>query len=240
MAELDLNTSVGRWVAEEPTASRVFEALHIDYGLGGEKSLSQACAELHVDPQEMLWELAKATADGVMESAFDCSEASLAALCDHIEQTHHAYLKRELPRLKKLVANVAKVHAALHPELALVQQAFNELEAELVPHMFKEERVLFPAIRCLEQSEAVVSFLFGTMVNPIRMMQHEHDDAGRALDLIRSATADYRVPENACKSYRAMLQGLFELEQDLRQHIHKENDILFPMALELERSRANA
>ena len=240
MPNLDFDTPVGQWVAEHPRTSRVFEALHIDYCCGGDKPLSLACAERQLDPNQTLSELAAASAEAHTESTESWRDATLTSLCNHIEQTHHAYLKEELPRLEKMVAKVAKVHGANHPELALVQKAFQDLEAELVPHMFKEEQVLFPAIRWMEQSEAAVSFPFGTMANPIGMMEHEHDDAGQALKDIRRATGDYGVPANACNTYRAMLQGLLELEDDLHQHIHKENNILFPRALDMERSRANA
>jgi regulator of cell morphogenesis and NO signaling len=185
-------------------------------------------------------ELAAVAAENESESKASWQEASLTSLCNHIEETHHAYLKRELPRLKEMIARVVKVHGEDHAELALVQRAFQDLEAELLPHMFKEERVLFPAIRSLEQSDVNVAFPFGTLAHPIRMMEREHGDAGQALAEIRRATSVYCTPRKACNTYRAMLEGLLELEQDLSQHIHKENDILFPRALQLERSRANA
>ncbi len=117
---------------------------------------------------------------------------------------------------------------------------FAELRAELEPHMFKEERILFPAIRQLEQSADAPAFPFGTVANPIGMMEHEHDNAGVALASIRTLTSAYQVPEDACNTYRAMLDGLRELEVNMHQHVHKENNILFPRAVELEATRVIA
>ncbi len=133
---------------------------------------------------------------------------------------------------------MVEAHGENHPELATVQEVFASLRAELEPHMFKEERVLFPAIRQLEQSADDPSFPFGTVANPIRMMEQEHDDAGYALSRLQTLTRDYRVPEVACNTYRAMLAGLRHLEEDMHRHVHKENSILFPKAIELETKRA--
>jgi regulator of cell morphogenesis and NO signaling len=232
MVELELNSTVGNWVAQHPNTSRVFESYEIDYCCGGERSLEEACRERQLDAQLVLKELDRA-AGGGQAPAEDWLHASLADLCDHIEQTHHAYLRRELPRLTEMIS-----HADSHPELHDVQRAFAGLRAELEPHMFKEEHVLFPAIRLLERAEASPSFPFGTVANPIRMMEHEHDNAGDALTHIRQLTDGYSVPEGACNTYRVMLDGLHELETDMHQHVHKENNILFPRALKLEESLA--
>jgi regulator of cell morphogenesis and NO signaling len=183
-------------------------------------------------------ERATTPAENATEPNASWQEASLTSLCNHIEETHHAYLKRELPRLRELIAHVVKAHAAEHAELALVERVFHDLEAELLPHMFKEEQVLFPAIRSLEQSDESLAFPFGTLANPIRMMEREHGEANQMLaEILRAAGVECNS-RNACHTYREMLTGLFELEQDLSRHIPKENDILFPRALELERSRA--
>ena len=158
----------------------------------------------------------------------------MTELCDHIEQTHHAYLRTELPRLGQMIDKVVNAHGASHPKLHEVQRVFAALCAELEPHMFKEERILFPAIRQLEQSAATPSFPFGTVANPINVMEHEHDNAGAALSELRTLTADYVPPDDACNTYRAMLDGLRELETNMHQHVHKENNILFPRAIEHE------
>jgi regulator of cell morphogenesis and NO signaling len=230
-----LQTTVGQWVARHPQLSRLFESLKIDYCCGGGVTLADACQGRRVDPEQVLAQIHEAIGARSADER-DWTQASLAALCDHIEQTHHAYLKNELPRLTAIVAKVAAVHGEHHPELRQVERTFAELRAELEPHMFKEERILFPAIRHLEQAAAPPAFPFGTVANPIRMMEFEHDHSGDALERIRALTGDYQPPEGACNTYRAMLDGLRQLEQDMHLHVHKENNILFPRAVEVEGS----
>jgi regulator of cell morphogenesis and NO signaling len=238
MPPLDLTTPVGNWVAMHPQTSRVFESLQIDYCCGGGTPLEQACRDRHLDPQQVVEQLNQAV-KGSAEPAEDWLNASLAALCDHIEHTHHAYLHRELPRLANMISKVVAAHGTSHPELSRVEQLFAELRAELEPHMFKEERVLFPAIRRIEQSDVAPMFPFGTVANPIGVMEHEHDRAGECLAQIRAITSDYKVPQDACNTYRAMLDGLREVELDMHQHVHKENNILFPRAISLEGTRVH-
>jgi regulator of cell morphogenesis and NO signaling len=238
MIEHNLDSSVGQWVAQYPGTSRVFEDLQIDYCCGGGRPLAEACRVQQLDPQQVMERLEEAIRGGDATPAEEWNSAPLAEICDHIEQTHHAYLKSELPRLQGLIDKVLNAHGAQHPELAEVQRAFAELQAELAPHMFKEERILFPAIRALEQTTTAPQFPFGTVANPIRMMEHEHDNAGDALSRIRTATHQYEVPDDACNTYRALLDGLHTLEMDMHQHVHKENNILFPRAIELEHTRS--
>ena len=240
MSELTLDSTVGQWVAQHPNASRVFETFRIDYCCGGGKPLSAACAARKVEPQHVLAQLEAAASSTLADGVERWVDASLVELCDHIEQTHHAYLKAELPRLEQMIAKVVAAHGAGHPEMIEVQQAFAALIAELAPHMFKEEHILFPAIRRLEALDTPPAFPFGSVANPIRMMEHEHDNAGDELGLIRRVTKDYAVPEGACNTYRAMLDGLRRLELDMHQHVHKENHILFPKAIELEHVRVGA
>lgn len=236
MVPVNLNSSIGSVVAEYPQTSRVFESLQIDFCCGGGKSLEQACRDQGLDPLQVVQQLARAITDD-QQTTKDWRGAPLAELCDHIEQTHHAYLKQELPRLTQMLAKVVAAHGGNYPELAKVQEVFAALRAEMEPHMFKEERVLFPAIRQLEQSAGHPSFPFGTVANPIRMMEQEHEGAGNALSQIHTLTRDYEIPADACNTYRAMLAGLRQLELDMHQHVHKENSILFPKAIELEGTR---
>jgi regulator of cell morphogenesis and NO signaling len=238
MTALNLETTVGDWVARQPRASRVFETLHIDYCCGGGVSLEQACRKRALAPEEVLARLYQVVEDDGAKTERDWTAAPLAELCDHVEQTHHAHLRTELPRLSGLIEKVVRAHSAVHRELFEVQQVFAGLRGELESHTMKEERVLFPAIRQLERAETRPDFPFGTVANPIRRMEHEHDDAGNALARLRELTHAFRVPEGACNTYRAMLDGLRELEQDLHQHIHKENNILFPRAVAHEKGGA--
>lgn len=235
VANLSPSSSVGSWVAAHPCTSRVFESMQIDYCCGGGKTLEEACRNKKLAPETVVRQLEQAIAGSESEPSAECwLTASLVDLCDHIEQKHHTYLKSELPRLREMIAKVFHKHGDEHPELAEVHRAFTDLEAELVPHMFKEENILFPAIRRLELASGPQAFPFGTVANPIRMMEHEHGNAAEALTRIRKATGDFAVPDDACNTYRALFDGLRVLESDLHQHIHKENNILFPRAIELE------
>ena len=238
MLGLDTLTPVGKWVTEHPRTARVFEELKIDYCCGGGKPLAEVCKAKQLDAVAVVSRLSDMIATSVEVSQPAWSDISLTDLCDHIESTHHAFLKTELPRLTQVVEKVASVHGAKYPELLEVRNVFSELRAELEPHMFKEERILFPAIRQLEQSASHPQFPFGTVANPIRMMEHEHDMVGDALKRIRELTVDFEVPDHACNTWRVMLDGLQNLESDLHQHIHKENNILFPKAQQLETSRS--
>jgi len=161
----------------------------------------------------------------------------LTALADHIEATHHAYLRTELPRLCTLTSKVASVHGDKDVRLAAVRDTLAALAAEMGQHMLKEERILFPMIRQLDASESVPAFHCGSLANPIGQMELEHDQAGAALVQLRALTDGFNPPEWACNTYRAMLDALAHLEQDLHQHVHKENNILFPRAIELEIQR---
>lgn len=232
MSALDLSTSVGEWVKQHPQTSRVFESLRIDYCCGGASSLGDACQKLQIDPQGVLASLAEALLK--QDDSINWSERSMTELCNHIEETHHAYLRRELPRLTAIIEKVADVHGDSHPKLDELVRAFAELRAELEPHLFKEEQILFPAIRQLEVAEGPLTFPFGTVGNPIAMMEEEHDHAGGGLGHLRSLTNDYTPPADACNTFRAMMDGLRELELDLHQHIHKENNVLFPRAIAYE------
>jgi regulator of cell morphogenesis and NO signaling len=154
---------------------------------------------------------------------------------DHIVSRHHTYVKSEIPRLQALIAKVVGVHGTNHPELAGVQTTFAELAQELNAHLMKEEQILFPYIKEKVAGGECGPACFGTVQNPIRVMMMEHDGAGEKLREMRQATSDYALPSDACVSYATLFIALQEFEQDLHQHIHLENNILFPRAIALER-----
>jgi regulator of cell morphogenesis and NO signaling len=227
MSHFDSTTTVGQLVTERPDRGRIFERYRIDYCCGGKKSLRDACAATGADLEAVVDALEAHDRTYGATGAIDWSRAPTLELVDHIEAVHHGFLKQELPRVAFLVDKVADVHGGRHPELVEVRRVFHDLKLEMETHMMKEEQVLFPMIRQLARG-AADSFHCGSIRNPIRQMELEHDDAGAALSRLRTLTGDYQPPADACGSYRVMLEGLRGIEEDLHLHVHKENNILFP------------
>lgn len=236
MPTLDANSTVAEWVCEHPQTARVFEELQIDYCCGGDTALADACEKQQLDAEAVVARLRDAVAAPTQEPAEDWAEARLANLCEHIQSTHHTYLRQEFPRLIRLTDKVVSAHGEHHPELKELQKVLELLRAELELHMHKEEQILFPAIQQMERAASLPSFPFGTVANPIRMMEHEHDAAGEALARIRELANGFQPPADACNTYHEMLDSLQKFEQDMHQHVHKENNILFPRAEKLEAS----
>jgi regulator of cell morphogenesis and NO signaling len=228
------NKTVREFALEIPNATRVFEQLGIDYCCGGQKPLSEACASSRVSLNDVIEKLETARHQTATEIAPDRWQiATLPELISHIVRTHHAYVTQEVPRLQKLLAKVYSVHGQKHPELLKIQEKFLELSGELGSHLMKEEQILFPYIVQVERGESPQS-CFGTVENPIRMMMFEHDNAGEALRTLRAESHDYTAPADACISYKTLYEALQAFEADLHQHIHLENNILFPRAVAME------
>jgi len=225
---------------ENPAATRVFEKLGIDYCCGGNKSLEEACRTANLQMDEVLdsLEVAEQSARALQKDRHWPSE-QLADLVAHITSIHHKYTREEIARLGPLFDKVCSVHGKNHPELLQVRASFQGLAQELTVHMMKEEMVLFPCIVRMEESviqkEPVLPPPFGSVQNPISMMEHEHDSAGNALRAMREASAGYTPPADACISFQTLYKALVSFEADLHQHIHLENNILFPRAIEMER-----
>ena len=228
-----LTTAVGELVVQRPSRARVFERFGLDYCCGGKFSLDEACRKKGIDPQQVLAALAQDDA-GSAPATRDWSAASLTELTAHIEATHHAYLRQEMPRLEYLTGRVADRHGAQRAELRKIHQIFLAFQAEMDAHMNKEEQMLFPMCRQLDHAKTAPSFHCGSVRNPVAMMVAEHDSAGADLHQMRMLTGDYVPPADACNTYRAMLAGLAELEADTHQHVHIENNILFPKAIAVE------
>ena len=222
---------------EQPSSIRVFERYGIDYCCGGRKPLSEACAARSLEVNAVIAALEDAAIDSG-EPAKDLGEKSLGGLCAQIISTHHEYVKRELPRLTALAEKVVNRHGKNHPELPVIQATLARLREELTSHLGKEEMILFPYIskleRLLTEGGPRPESCFGTVSNPIAMMMREHDDAGLLLDVLRNRSNQYTTPEGACPTYHAFYDGLREFELDLHQHIHLENNVLFPRAVEME------
>jgi regulator of cell morphogenesis and NO signaling len=224
---------------EVPGATRLFEKLGIDYCCGGATPLANACdqAGLAVDDVVRSLEEAEQSVEA-RKQTMDWSSQSLTDLIAYINNKHHVFTREELERITPLMAKVARVYGERLPDMLLVQELFLQLRQELLGHMLKEEQVLFPYV---EHMEAVASGkatartpFFVTVQNPVRMMMVEHDNAGEVLRQIRKLTRDFAAPEDACVSFRTLYNALEELERDLHEHIHLENNILFPRAVEME------
>ncbi|HRH40245.1 MAG TPA: iron-sulfur cluster repair di-iron protein [Pyrinomonadaceae bacterium] len=224
---------------EMPVTTRVFEEFKIDYCCGGGRNFAVACQSAGVAPEVLSQKLNQVlSAQSQNNTETPVQKQSLSALIDYILEKHHIFTKQELIRLKPLMEKVASKHGPNHEELLPLQNYFNELYDDLMPHMMKEENVLFPFIKQLEMADlhnlSSPKPPFGTVKNPVRMMLLEHDKDGGILRKMRETSKDYKVPEGVCPSFQALYFGLEELEKDLHRHIHLENNVLFPDAVELE------
>lgn len=235
-APLTIHTPINDFIAEDVRRTGIFEKLNIDSCCGGHRTLAEACAEKAIDPEPVLQQLLAVApeSDATQDEVTDGMDGSLAEAVDHLLETHHKYLKEALPRLSALIEKVVAAHAERHPELKKVQDLFGQLRADLEPHLMKEEQVLFPIIKVLETSAGQAEFHCGSVLNPIRVMQAEHERATTLFEKIRAVTGNFKVPEDGCQSYRLLYTGLDELETDTRLHIKKENEILFPQVLAYE------
>ncbi len=222
---------------EKPATIRVFERFHLDYCCGGNRPLADACADKGIAMDDVVAALAEATGSEAGEK--DLTKATLTALIQHIVRTHHAYVRSELPQLQSMAERVAAKHGPTHPETAQVQRNLAQLADELINHLNKEERILFPYIEGLERSHhqdtAPPSACFGTVENPIQAMIHEHEGAATLLGEMRAATHGFVPWPDACPTTVGLYYGLDAFERDLHRHVHLENNLLFPRAIELER-----
>jgi len=235
-----LSARVGELVASDMRTADVFERHGIDFCCGGRQTLGEACRRASADPDAVVRDLDALPADELPDE--DASEWPLDQLIEHIVSVHHAYVRDALPRLDAWISKLTTVHGARHPELPAVFGAFRRLRAELEQHMMKEEQILFPYVLELAHPSAQMHprmSPFGSVENPIRMMEREHRDAGDELSSIREMTCGYRAPSDGCTTYNVCMAELASFERDLHRHIHLENNVLFPRAIALEQ-RPNA
>lgn len=235
-ATISKTATIGQLVAERPLRACVLEQYGIDYCCGGQQTLEDACRKKGLSVEVVLEKLTEA--DGKQEQTAnpDWTTASLEDLVEHILTTYHQPLRKELSRVAPLADKVARVHGDRHPEMVKVQQVFDHFKAQLELHMQKEEMVLFPGIISMEKTGGPQIFgCGGGIEHPIEMMNQEHEEAGEALGALRKLTHDYMPPDDACNSYKALLCSLAQIESEMHQHVHKENNILFPRALALRK-----
>jgi regulator of cell morphogenesis and NO signaling len=233
MTESFAERTVGEVVAQDWRTAAVFEQFGVDFCCGGRQTVAAACRVAGTNP---------ATIEGAVSAlppqvdGEDASTWAVDRLVDHIVLTHHAYVRTALPRIAAYLTRLVQVHGARHPELSETAAHVEAVGRDLLQHMMKEERVLFPYIRELA-TPGRPQRPFGTVEAPIRMMEREHEEAGVVLQAIRALTNGYTPPADGCATYRTCLEELAHFERDLHRHVHLENNILFPKAVALESAR---
>lgn len=230
--------TLGEIAAKDLRKAEIFKKYGLDFCCGGKKTVKQACSEKGLDVTKVEQELQQADKN-ITARPLPYGDWSLDFLADFIVNTHHSYVRKTLPDLRGYAAKVAKVHGNHHPELIVVYQLVEAINAELSAHLVKEEMVLFPYIKALVASENNTQPLqaqqLGSVQNPINMMEMEHELVGKNLEEIRVLSNNFALPADACATYSLLYRKLNEFEEDLHTHIHLENNILFPKALEIEK-----
>lgn len=235
MNDVQDTTLVGDVVATDFRAAEVFQRYGIDFCCGGRRSIAEACVGAHVDPTAVLHALDALPQAGETE---DASTWSIDRLVEHILSTHHEYVRAALPTITRYLGRLREVHGERHPELTDIAAAFDAMASGLMQHMMKEEQVLFPYLRQLAEVSARGCALpmspFGTVENPIRMMEREHQETADEVQTIRALTDGYQMPADGCTTYRVCMAELARFEADLHRHVHLENNVLFPKGIRLE------
>lgn len=231
---IENSETVGQIAAKDMKKAELLKRLGIDFCCGGKKTIEEACLEKGLDVTRVKKELDETgkITDGVQ---LDFNSFTPSFLADYIVNVHHTYVNKNLPMISDLSAKVAQHHGPINPFLIEVAKAVNELNCELTTHMKKEEQVLFPAIKRLESGNGIGNS-FSSVAEPIYVMERDHDIAGDIMKEIRRLTDDYSVPQNACNSVKMLYHKLKEFENDLFQHIHLENNILFPKVIAMEKN----
>ena len=230
MNTINIETTVGDIVRAVPARSRIFENLGIDYCCGGKKPLVEVCRAKDLDPATVVAMLS-AMDDAPDATLVNLDAMTLSELCDHIEQAHHGYLREELPRLDFMTRKVAAVHREHEPRLLEVRRVFEAFNAEMTAHTQEEDETIFPAIRQLASANGDQAAAATQLKKAFAKLESEHDRAGAALVQLKVLTDRYNPPDWACNTFRALYDGLAKLEQNTHQHVHEENNVLFPKAL---------
>lgn len=234
-----VNEKIGDIVAKNFHAAAVFSKYGLDFCCGGGKSVQEAATKKSVDLDKLTEEL-KAVLSEPNETHIDYAAWPADLLASYIEKTHHRYVREKAPVILAYLNKLCQVHGSRHPELLEVNRLFQECAKELIQHLLKEERILFPYIVQMINSEIdhtqLAAAPFGSIENPIHMMEHEHDAEGERFEKIAKLTDNYAVPADGCSTYRVTYEMLKEFEDDLHKHIHLENNILFPKSIALQQA----
>ncbi len=229
--------TIGQYVADDFRTAAVFSKYGIDFCCKGNRTIEEACEKKGQDSETILNEI-NTVLNTKNDNTIDFKSWPLDLLADYIEKTHHRYVQDKTQILLPFLDKLCKVHGAAHPELFEINELFKGCAGELAQHMKKEELILFPFVKKMVQAtlshEQIMQPHFGTIENPIAMMMHEHDAEGERFRKIASLTHNYTPPADACNTYKVTFAMLQEFEEDLHKHIHLENNILFPKAVELE------
>jgi regulator of cell morphogenesis and NO signaling len=235
------SATIGELVAADYRKAEVFRKFGLDFCCGGKRSVEDACRKKGIDTREVQSEL-DAIDNRPTGYQEDFNNWELDFLADYIVNTHHRYVADALPMLFELTVKVARVHGDRHPETVDIARCFDAVARELQTHMYKEERILFPYIKEIaaarREGRTPANPGFGSIAHPINMMEAEHESAGGFMEEINRLSDGFTPPEDACTSYRVLYAKLQEFEQDLHRHIHLENNILFPKAIEMEQAAA--
>lgn len=234
--EIAENQIIGELVAQNYKTASIFKKFKIDFCCNGNRTISEACDRKNLDPNVLIKELKDTTK--ITEQNIDFNSWELDLLADYIEKTHHRYVISKIEEIKPYLNKVVKVHGDHNPELKEIEVLFNQSAQELTHHLQKEEMILFPFIRNMVsakiENKPLLTPHFGTVENPISMMKNEHQNEGERFEKISVLSSNYTPPTHACNTYKVTFALLKEFEDNLHQHIHLENNILFPKAIKLE------
>lgn len=237
-----MKTLIGQLVAEDYRLAAVFSKYGIDFCCNGKRTIEEACSEINISTNQIIDEINEVINEQGSEK-IDYDSFSIDLLSKYIEQKHHRYVEEQVPVIKGYLKKISAVHGNRHPELHEILELFEATSAELTQHMKREELMLFPQVRKMyndaQEGRDLQEPPFGSFENPISVMMKDHTDEGERFRKIRALSNNFTVPEDGCNTYNVAYKLLEEFEKDLHLHIHLENNILFPKAIELEMSHSN-
>lgn len=237
--EINEDTTIGKVVAKDYRTASVFESFEIDFCCNGNRTITEVCEIKNIDTTDLLEDIYQVFNQDKDNNLEDYNNWELDKLAQHIEVRHHKYVDKQIPLIKQYLEKICNVHGENHPELFEVKKLFNTSAGELTMHMKKEELILFPFIKKMvtkqKANESITPPHFGKIINPIQTMMDDHDNEGERFRLTNKITNNYTIPPDACETYKVCFGYLKDFEQDLYLHIHLENNILFPKAIELEK-----